>query len=187
MVTIEPPERDSAPTGEVVQLLERRVTDQVRPQPATGGPGREIDQHGHGMGIIHNHSRRAHCRAGSCCGVTIASVTPEAPLLSARAAVLHDLTVRGLADARAVSLLEEALASRRWWLNQWAEGAAYVPGLVAQDVQDALYDDSCRWPRCTSCDRPVEHSLQIQPELGDDPRWICDESGLVVAPLGQLP
>lgn len=76
--------------------------------------------------------------------------------------------------------------ARRWWLSQWSEGAAYVPGLVAQDVQDALFDDACRWPRCTTCDRRGEHSLLITPELGADPRWICDESGVEVAPLGQL-
>jgi len=85
-----------------------------------------------------------------------------------------------------VSLLEEAITTRRWWLSQWAEGEAYVPGLVAQDVQDALLDDACRWPRCTVCDRPVEHSLQIAPELGADPRWVCSEAGIEVAPLGDL-
>ena len=118
-------------------------------------------------------------------GVRIAVVTPDV-LLSARAAVLHDLEVRGLADARAVSLLEEAITTRRWWLSQWVEGEAYVPGLVAQDVQDALFDDACRWPRCTACDRPTEHSLQITPELGADPRWVCGEVGIEVAPLGGL-
>jgi len=101
--------------------------------------------------------------------------------------VLHDLQVRGLADARSVSLLEDAVTSRRWWLSQWAQGSDYVAGLVAQDVQDSLYDDACRWPECTSCGRPVEHSLQITPELGADPRWVCTESGVDVAPLGQLP
>jgi len=107
-------------------------------------------------------------------------------LLTARAAVLHDLAVRGLADARAVSLLEDSLSQRRWWLEQWAEGAMYVPGLVAQDVQDALCDESCRWPRCTSCDRTTPHSLQLRPELGDDPHWVCAESGIDVCPLGRL-
>ena len=118
-------------------------------------------------------------------GATIGVVTPDT-LLSARAAVLHDLEVRGLADPRTVSLLEEAIATRRWWLSQWADGAAYVPGLVAQDVQDALFDDACRWPRCTVCDRSAEHSLQITPELGADPRWVCGEAGIEVAPLGGL-
>ena len=84
------------------------------------------------------------------------------------------------------SLLEESLSQRRWWLQQWSAGAAYVPGLVAQDVQDALCDDACRWPRCTSCDRAAPHSLQIQPDLGDDPHWVCDASGIDVAPLGAL-
>lgn len=107
-------------------------------------------------------------------------------LLTARAAVLHDLQVRDLADARGVSLLEESIMARRWWLSQWSEGAAYVPGLVAQDVQDGLFDVACRWPRCMSCDRIADHSLQMTPELGERPRWVCAESGVEVAPLGQL-
>jgi len=57
------------------------------------------------------------------------------PLLKARALVLHDLQARELADAGVVSLLEDAVSVRRWWLEQWTDGAAFVAGLVAQDVQ----------------------------------------------------
>ena len=62
---------------------------------------------------------------------------PDDPLLAARALVLHDLAARGLAQPAVVSMLEKSLSERRWWLSQWPEGAAYVLGLVAQDVQDA--------------------------------------------------
>ncbi|CAA9383090.1 MAG: FIG01121840: hypothetical protein [uncultured Nocardioidaceae bacterium] len=109
------------------------------------------------------------------------------PLLQARALVLNDLAAQGLADAHTVSLVEESVSQRRWWVSQWQGGVAYVDGLVAQDVQDALFDESCRWPVCAACGDPMEHSLSIQPELGPDPHWVCSESGALIAPLGTLP
>ncbi len=113
-------------------------------------------------------------------------MTPREALLEARARVLHDLQARGLADAGTVSVLEEALSQRGWWVDQWAEGVPYVGGLVAQDVQDALMDRTWRWPRCTACDLTAEHALHVEPELGEDPHWVCAESGIVVAPVGRL-
>ena len=59
-------------------------------------------------------------------------------LLAARAAVLADLGARRRADAAAVSILEDALSQRQWWVEQWPQGRHYVAGLVAQDVQDAF-------------------------------------------------
>ena len=64
----------------------------------------------------------------------------------------------------------------------------YIAGLVAQDVQDALFETAGRWPLCHDCgeEAPV-HTLYIQPDLGGpDPVWVCEESGDVVAPLGGL-
>lgn len=113
-------------------------------------------------------------------------MTPREALLEARARVLHDLSARGCADAGTVSILEEALSQRGWWVDQWAEGVPYVGGLVAQDVQDALMDRTSRWPRCTACDLTAEHALHVEPELGEDPHWVCEESGIVVAPVGEL-
>lgn len=110
------------------------------------------------------------------------------PLLAARALVLRDLETTRVADAHVVSLLEEAVASRGWWAEQWSEGRAYVAGLVAQDVQDALLDESGRWPLCRVCPDDDAHALYIQPEIGGpDPVWVCERSGRVVAPLGSLP
>ena len=109
-------------------------------------------------------------------------------MVRARARVLHDLEATGTADATAVSILEDALSQRQWWLDQWADGVAYVAGLVAQDVQDELAETHGRWPTCPVCDegRPV-HALHIDPDLGGpDPHWVCEESGTVVAPLGHL-
>ena len=111
-------------------------------------------------------------------------------MLEARALVLADLEARHQANAVAVSALEEACASRQWWAQQWPEGDVYVAGLVAQDVQDLLFDGeaAARWPVCTTCppESPV-HSLHITPDLGGpDPIWVCEESGDVVAPLGDL-
>lgn len=111
-------------------------------------------------------------------------------LLDARARVLADLSAAGIADADAVSVLEETLAERRWWADEWPEGAVFVAGQVAQDVQDALFDRGRgRWPLCRLCDPEVApaHELRISPELGADPAWLCERSGTVAGPLGALP
>jgi hypothetical protein len=108
-------------------------------------------------------------------------------LFEARALVLADLEARHQANAVAVSALEDACASRQWWAEQWPEGAAYVAGLVAQDVQDALFEKVGRWPMCLECDDGPAHSLYIQPDLGGpDPVWVCEETGEIAAPLGFL-
>ena len=57
------------------------------------------------------------------------------------------------------------MSQRTWWAEQWPEGEQYIAGLVAQDVQDALFESVGRWPVCVSCEGP-EHSLYIQPDLG---------------------
>ena len=109
-------------------------------------------------------------------------------IFGARALVLADLQSRGCATPEAVSVLEDAMAQRTWWAEQWPAGAPYVAGLVAQDVQDALFETAGRWPVCLDCGEhaPV-HALYIQPDLGGpDPVWVCEESGDVVAPLGGL-
>ena len=107
---------------------------------------------------------------------------------AARAVVLRDLQSTSIVDAVVVSLLEEAVTTRRWWAAQWPDGIEYVAGLVAQDVQDALLDDGERWPLCEACDEDAAlHSLHIEPDLGGpDPVWVCEESGRAVAPLGNL-
>ena len=108
-------------------------------------------------------------------------------LLDARARVLADLSARHQATAPAVSALEDACTSRQWWAEQWPQGEAYVAGLVAQDVQDALLSAAGRWPVCLDCTEGPEHSLYIQPDLGGpDPVWVCEETGEVAAALGFL-
>lgn len=112
---------------------------------------------------------------------------PDEELMTARALVLHDLEVTRAADAETVSLLEESVSTRRWWASQWEEGIAYVAGLIAQDVQDAILDRVGRWPLCKACDDVDPHALYIQPDIGGpDPTWVCEKSGLAVAPLGEL-
>ncbi len=108
-------------------------------------------------------------------------------VLAARARVLADLQARHQATARAVSALEDACASRQWWAAQWPEGQVFVAGLVAQDVQDALFESTARWPLCLACFEGPVHSLYIQPDLGGpDPVWVCEETGEVAAELGFL-
>lgn len=109
-------------------------------------------------------------------------------LFDARSRVLADLEARQRATPGAVSALEDAVSARSWWAEQWPEGQVYVAGLVAQDVQDALFETEGRWPLCLACgeDAP-EHALYIQPDLGGpDPTWVCEESGEPVAALGRL-
>jgi hypothetical protein len=114
-------------------------------------------------------------------------------IFEARASVLADLEARGVANAGTVSVLDEACSQRRWWVEQWPEGATYLAGLIAQDVQDALVDAHGRkdrtglWPVCEGCSEGPLHALHIAPDLGGpDPSWVCDETGTVVAGLGQL-
>ncbi|MGA8257910.1 MAG: hypothetical protein WB767_15180 [Nocardioides sp.] len=108
-------------------------------------------------------------------------------LLDARARVLADLAARQHATATAVSALEDACAARQWWAEQWPEGEQYVAGLVAQDVQDALFESAGRWPLCLDCAEGPDHALYIQPDLGGpDPVWVCEETGQVAAGLGFL-
>ncbi|MGR8009904.1 hypothetical protein [Streptomyces hypolithicus] len=110
----------------------------------------------------------------------------EQALHAARARVMADLAARHVADAGIVSLVEDAVAHRRWWAEQWPEGVAYVTGLVAQDVQDALLDRHGRWPLCPVCSDEEPHALEVEPELGADPHWVCAKATVVVAPVGAL-
>ena len=48
----------------------------------------------------------------------------NALLFDARARVLADLQARDHANAAAVSVLEDAVAQRKWWAEQWPEGEA---------------------------------------------------------------
>ncbi|MEW1700149.1 hypothetical protein ACIQCR_27880 [Streptomyces sp. NPDC093249] len=112
--------------------------------------------------------------------------TVEQALHAARALVLADLAARDVAAAEVVSMVEDAVTHRRWWVEQWPEGVEYVAGLVAQDVQDALLERYGRWPLCPVCASGDPHALDVEPELGPDPHWVCAKQGVVVAPVGGL-
>jgi hypothetical protein len=111
-------------------------------------------------------------------------VTVQEVVGAARAAVAHDLRVDP-DDGR----LDVASAYRRWWLEQWPEGAPHVLGLLAQDIQEAMHESDPLWPPCTEPTCPAQHGhpLLVEPDLGPDPFWTCDRTGLPVAPVGGLP
>lgn len=111
---------------------------------------------------------------------------PSDALDVARAHALRDLCARGYDDARTVSLLDKVISERRWWVEEWPDGAKFLPGLVAQDLQDALHDRGVRWPKCTVCAIDAVHCLHVDPPLDADPSWVCDESAVVVARVGEL-
>jgi hypothetical protein len=104
---------------------------------------------------------------------------PAVALATARSAVAADL-----GDPRREHLLDVALEHRRWWLQQWPQGAPLVLGLLAQDVQDAVHMEQPDWPLCPTC---RDHALFVEPDLGPDPFWVCHRSGLPVAQVGHLP
>ncbi|KND41008.1 hypothetical protein [Streptomyces stelliscabiei] len=110
----------------------------------------------------------------------------EQALHAARALVLADLAAGRVAEADVVSMVEESVVQRRWWVEQWPDGVPYVAGLVAQDVQDALLEQYGRWPLCPVCDDGDPHALDVEPELGPDPRWVCHKAGVRVAAVGAL-
>ncbi|MDX2530135.1 hypothetical protein PV733_32325 [Streptomyces europaeiscabiei] len=110
----------------------------------------------------------------------------EQALHAARALVLADLAAGKVAEADVVSMVEDSVVQRRWWVEQWPDGVAYVGGLVAQDVQDALLERYGRWPLCPVCGDGDPHALDVEPELGPDPRWVCHKAGVRVAAVGAL-
>jgi hypothetical protein len=95
----------------------------------------------------------------------------------ARAAVLRDL------EGRHAPIVDRCLEERRWWLEQWPDGAQYLLCLLAQDVQEAVRELDPTWPLCAE---HQDHRLYVEPDLGTDPFWVCEVSGLPVAAVGSL-
>lgn len=108
-------------------------------------------------------------------------------LLAARAMVLHDLNMAGQDAPACVDVLDAVVAERRWWVEQWPDGAPFVAGQITQDVQERMLDAGLgRWPLCRSCDDTEVHELNVAPELGTDPQWVCERAGIEVAVVGEL-
>lgn len=92
---------------------------------------------------------------------------------------------RDLADPAYDDLVAQAVEQRRWWLEQWADGAPYLMCLLAQDVQEAVHERADPlWPLCPTC---RDHALFVEPDLGEDAFWVCHRSGLPIAEVGRLP
>ena len=103
---------------------------------------------------------------------------------AASAAVRRDLEATGAWTPATARLVAKLVAARRWWVEQWPAGAPHVPGLLAQDVQEAVHETGDRgWPECP---RHRDHCLFVEPDLGPDSFWVCHRDGLPVAPVGGL-
>jgi hypothetical protein len=111
-------------------------------------------------------------------------MSPDEALAAAAGAVRHDLESTGRWSPATQRALGHALDARRWWVAEWPDGAEHVPGLVAQDVQEAVHEQvDPDWPRCAE---HGDHALFIEPDLGPDPFWVCHRTGLPVAAVGTL-
>ena len=99
------------------------------------------------------------------------------PIADAREALCRDL------GGRREDVVDTCAEQRRWWLQEWAGGAPYLLCLLAQDVQEAVRETEPLWP---TCPEHGDHPLFVEPDLGTDPFWVCERSGLPVAPVGRL-
>jgi hypothetical protein len=107
----------------------------------------------------------------------------DSALAAARARVLHDLSATLPTTPTVIDTLDQAVSERRQWVEPWPDGAAFLACLVAQDVQEALTASVGRWPRCRT---NGDHTLHVEPDLGEDPHWVCEDCGGVAAPVGAL-
>lgn len=107
----------------------------------------------------------------------------DALLAEARARVLHDLSATLPTSPTGVDALDAAVHERRAWVEPWPDGAAFLACLIAQDVQEALATTVGRWPQCRT---DGSHTLHVEPDLGDDPHWVCEDCSTVIAPIGAL-
>lgn len=104
-------------------------------------------------------------------------MSAEQALVEAATAVSRDL------GDRHRDLVDAAVEHRRWWVEQWPDGAELLLCLIAQDVQEAVNEGDPMWPLCGE---HLDHRLTVEPDLGPDPFWVCERSGLPVAPVGSL-
>jgi hypothetical protein len=104
-------------------------------------------------------------------------------LADARARLLHDLAATTQTTPQLVDVLEQALSERREWAQPWPAGAAFITCLVAQDLQESLEENHERWPPCRV---DGMHQLHVEPALGEDPQWVCEDCSVVVAHIGDL-
>jgi hypothetical protein len=104
-------------------------------------------------------------------------------LAEARARVLHDLSATMATSPDVIDLLDDAVHRRREWVQPWPEGAQFLTCLVAQDVQEALTESVGRWPQCR---QNGEHTLHVEPDLGEDPHWVCENCKGVAGRIGRL-
>jgi hypothetical protein len=90
---------------------------------------------------------------------------------------------RDLADPRLDPVVDDCVEKRRWWVEHWPDGEPFLMCLLAQDVQERVREADPLWPPCPE---HSDHALFVEPDLGTDPFWVCERSGLPVAPVGSL-
>jgi len=107
----------------------------------------------------------------------------DTALNEARSRLLHDLSATVRTTPQVVDVLEEVIEQRRAWAAPWPDGAVFLTCLVAQDLQETAAPMLGRWPACRM---NGEHQLHVEPDLGEDPNWVCEDCGQVAAPIGDL-
>ena len=56
-----------------------------------------------------------------------------------------------------------------------SDAGAVEAGAAARDICD-----------CPVCGAGEPHALDVEPELGPDPHWVCGDAGVKVAAVGSL-
>jgi len=105
-------------------------------------------------------------------------------LNEARARLLHDLSATSSDQPRSIDVLDKVLHERRLWLELWPGGSPFITCLIAQDVKEQLAPVIGRWPHCVEV---AAHELYVDPDLGTDPYWVCEECRAPAGRVGELP
>ena len=54
---------------------------------------------------------------------------------------------------------------------------------LSMNIPFAIAPSVGRWPRCRT---NGDHTLHVEPDLGEDPSWVCENCSAIVAAVGEL-